>query len=62
MLSGCAAKSLMIIVRFSMRLLIKGKAAKAFRKKLSEPLSKKQNATWAEAARVGAAIKRKDKK
>ena len=44
-----------------MRLLIKGKAAKAFRKKLSEPLSEKQNATWAEAARVGAAIKRKDK-
>ena len=37
-----------------------GKAAKAFCKKLNAPLSEKQNATWAEAVRVGAAIKRKD--
>jgi hypothetical protein len=41
---------------------IKGKAAKAFVKKLGEPLSERQRAVWVEADRVYGSIQRKDTK
>ena len=41
---------------------IKGKAARAFVRKLGEPLSERQRAIWVEADRVYGLIKRKDTK
>ena len=41
---------------------IKGKAARAFVRKLGEPLSERQRAIWVEADRVYEAIQRKDTK
>jgi hypothetical protein len=41
---------------------LKGKDAKAFLKKIGEPLTEKQRAIWVEADRVYDAIQRKDTK